>query len=409
MGDVYLAQDSKLDRRVALKILRENLSPENQVRQRLLREARAVAKLDHPNICAIYEISETAEYSFIVMQYIEGETLAEILAQKSLSIEKSIDLAIQIADALAEAHSRQIIHRDIKPSNIAVNDKGQVKVLDFGLAKFIETETTEEPAKKLSSSGAIMGTVPFMSPEQLCGKPLDARTDIFSFGAVFYEMLGGISPFQHDSNAEAISAILNDDPDWTIIPPQLRPILQKSLMKDKKERYQTAQDLAQDLRIVGTVSAQTDDFLSPNESAEQKTSTPLYYFWKSLDDDITPQTKPITNEQKTKFKKLNLNYFAIVFGSFVIFSIAAILIFGRFSTNTDSHLFDDLRPVQLVSWKTGASTIYSDYRASHDGRMIAYSTQDGENETVIVKQINGGADIPVIKNEWRNRRPDLVV
>ena len=248
MGDVYLAQDTKLDRRVALKILHENLSWESQAKARLLREARAVAKLDHPNICAIYEISESDDCSFIVMQFVEGETLADILVRNRLSAETSLDLAIQIANALEEAHAQNIIHRDIKPSNIVVNNKGQLKVLDFGLAKFIKADADGKTTKKLSSSGAIMGTVPYMSPEQLRGKTLDASTDIFSFGVLFYEILSGVSPFQHDNNAEAISAILNDEPDWTLIPPELQSIVQKSLMKDKTERYQTVRDLLFDLK-----------------------------------------------------------------------------------------------------------------------------------------------------------------
>jgi len=181
MGEVYLAADTKLNRKVALKVLHQNLSSDNQANRRLLREAQAAATLDHPHICAIYEISETGDGSFIVMQYVEGETLADILAERP-DIEKSLDLAIQISDALAEAHAHNIIHRDVKPANIIVNEKGQAKVLDFGLAKFVEAESNKETAQRLNSSGAVMGTVPYMSPEQLRGKRLDARTDIFSFG-----------------------------------------------------------------------------------------------------------------------------------------------------------------------------------------------------------------------------------
>ena len=201
MGEVYLARDKQLNRRVALKVLHQNLSADNQANRRLLREAQAAALFDHPNICAIYEISETDDCSFIVMQYVEGETLADILAKERLSVETSLDLAIQIVDALAEAHANHIIHRDIKPANIIVNKKGQAKVLDFGLAKFVEAETGEETVKSLNTSGAVMGTVPYMSPEQLRGHLLDARTDIFSFGAVFYEMVGGRQAFARDNNA----------------------------------------------------------------------------------------------------------------------------------------------------------------------------------------------------------------
>ena len=240
MGEVYLAWDTKLNRRVAIKILRENLLSDEQANRRLLREARAAALLEHPAICAIYEVSETADCSFIVMQFATGETLAEILKSKNLNIKNALDLAIQIAEALTEAHLRGIIHRDIKPANIIVNDKNQAKILDFGLAKFIEAETNTETTERLQSSGAVMGTVPFMSPEQLRGKRLDARTDIFSFGAVFYEMLTGRQVFGRENNAETISAILNDEPDFSVISQKLQTVLRKTLMKKKDLRYESA-------------------------------------------------------------------------------------------------------------------------------------------------------------------------
>lgn len=405
MGDVYLANDSKLDRQVALKILHENLSLENQAKQRLLREARAVAKLDHPNICAIYEISETANHSFIVMQYVSGETLAEILSQQTLNVEKSIDFALQIAAALEEAHSHRIIHRDIKPSNIAVNEKGQVKVLDFGLAKFIEDEET---AKKLSSSGAIMGTVPYMSPEQLRGKTLDASTDIFSFGVVFYEMLSGIAPFQYDSNAEAISAILNNEPDWTRIPPELKSIVQKCLTKDKTGRYQSAKYLVNDLRNVGAVSAKNDEMFSLNKSAKPKNRTPRYYFWKSSDNEEIPKTQKIRSRKNTQAEKIKLNYYAVFLFFAIIFllTVAGIWFVRQFSDTSDSHSFDNLRSIKLVDWKTGAGSPYSDFKLSHDGKMIAYSsTQEGENEGIYIKQTTEGEDFRVTKDNWSNQTP----
>jgi serine/threonine-protein kinase len=261
MGEVYLAQDGKLRRHVALKVLPKNLSFDNQANERLLREAQAAAMLDHPNICAIHEISEAEDFSFIVMQYVEGDTLSEKLEKERLSVETSLNSAIQIADALAEAHAHNVIHRDIKPANIIINKKGQAKVLDFGLAKFVKVESEEETVQMLSAAGAIMGTVPYMSPEQACGKQLDARSDIFSFGAMFYEMLCGRQPFARDNQAETISAILNDEPSFDEIPARLRPIVRKSLVKDKDERYQTAQVLTKDLREAqrgGAISHTTD-------------------------------------------------------------------------------------------------------------------------------------------------------
>ena len=232
-----------------------------------------------------------------------GETLAEILAGKSLSAEKSLDLAIQIAAALEEAHAHQIIHRDIKPSNIIVNKKGRLKVLDFGLAKFIEAETNGETSKRLSSSGAIMGTVPYMSPEQLRGATLDARTDIFSFGVLLYEMSSGISPFQHDSNAESISAILNDEPDLRLIPSELRSIIRKSLMKNKTARYQTAKDLLFDLKNLPLDSSE-DFFFESDAGRNANTVQELNFSTDNLltqitkDEEDAPQTIPQAKNQQ---------------------------------------------------------------------------------------------------------------
>ncbi len=417
MGNVYLAQDLELQRRVALKILRENLSWDEKAKQRLLREARAVAKLDHPNICAIYEISETEDYSFIVMQFVSGETLADILTKERLSAEKSRDFALQIAAALEEAHLQNIIHRDIKPANIIVNNKGQLKVLDFGLAKIIEVETDEKATNKLSSSGAIIGTVPYMSPEQLRGEKLDTGTDIFSFGVLLYEMLSGISPFQHDSNAETISAILNDEPDLNLIPFELKPIVQKCLMKNETARYQTAKDLTKDLCSVGEIFSTIAEITFPIEPTKQTTSKPRYYFWKSFERYISarePKTFTVTKAETNDNKHSIGKTFRFWMSAFTIFIALGIIyfIFGvkidflQFRKFDDSNPFDSLRPVRLVSWKTGANSFFSNYSSSHDGKMIAYSSvQDGKSESIYVKQTSGGEDIRVTKDEWNNQNP----
>jgi len=190
MGEVYLAQDTKLDRKVAIKFLPERLVADEQARKRLVREARAAAKLDHPNICSIYEVSEDDGRSFIVMQHVEGETLDVRMKRKPLDLSESLSLASQLADALAEAHTHGIIHRDIKPSNIIITPRGQAKVMDFGLAKSLSTtgaiDTEAATQSLLTTPGTVIGTVPYMSPEQVTGEQLDARTDIFSFGVLLY-------------------------------------------------------------------------------------------------------------------------------------------------------------------------------------------------------------------------------
>ena len=256
MGEVYLAEDTRLGRKVALKFLSSEFIGDNWAKRQLIKEAQAVAMLDHPNICAVHGFEEYDGYSFIVMQYIEGETLAALRGQRRLEPKQISDLALQIASALSEAHSHGIIHRDIKPQNIMVKADGSVKVLDFGLAKFVQKELgLLNPGLLPSHSsqmGFIPGTVAYMSPEQLRHERLDYRTDIFSFGAVLYEMIGGKNPFARDNNAEIISAILASQPlslrhYAPQTPRELDRIAQRCLEKERSNRYQSASELLVDL------------------------------------------------------------------------------------------------------------------------------------------------------------------
>lgn len=256
MGEVYLAEDTKLHRHVALKLLPPATISDQQANKRLLREARAAATLDHPNICTVYEVGDAVEHSFIAMQYVKGATLAEQIKKGALAWRDALDVAVQVADALAEAHAHNVIHRDVKPGNIMLTPRGQVKVLDFGLAKVVHTPqgvpSEAETEELLSRSGVIMGTVPYMSPEQLRGEAIDARTDIFSFGTVLYEMLTGRQPFFRKSGAEAVSALLTEEPTALSTsapetPEELQLIVHKCLEKDRERRYQTMRDVATDL------------------------------------------------------------------------------------------------------------------------------------------------------------------
>ncbi len=261
MGEVYLAEDTTLHRRVAIKFLPVDSADNEQARQRLLREAQAAAKLDHPNICSVNEIGEESGRSFIVMQYVEGETLDARLKRKPLDVSESLSIATHVADALAHAHAHGIIHRDIKPSNIMITARGQAKVMDFGLARFSEPhgiaggpsiDTEASTQALLTTPGTIIGTVPYMSPEQVHGQRVDARTDIFSFGVVLYEMLTGQQPFAAESGAATISAILTRDPSPLADfisngSEELQRIVRKSIEKNRERRYQTMRDVAIDL------------------------------------------------------------------------------------------------------------------------------------------------------------------
>src|SRR5882762_429110 len=257
MGEVYLALDTKLDRKVAIKVLQPESLAEENLKKRLIREAQAAAKLDHPNICHVYEVNEADSFTFIVMQYIEGETLGEKMLRQPLELSTALAMVEQAAEALAEAHAHGILHRDVKPQNIMITPRGQVKILDFGLAKQMSSSDSvdfEAPtATLLSTPGNIIGTMPYMSPEQLQGEPLDARSDIFSLGVTFYEMLAGKHPFQDKSAAVTLSRIILGDPIPTEqfhaqVSPELQAVLSKMLCKDKAARYQNAQDFLTDLR-----------------------------------------------------------------------------------------------------------------------------------------------------------------
>ena len=250
MGEVYLAEDTRLHRRVALKVLPPHATEDARARDRLLQEARAAAKLDHAHICTVFDVGDADGLTYIAMQYLEGETLDRRLQRGRLDLAAALKIASQVADALAEAHAHGLVHRDVKPQNVMLTRQQQARVLDFGLAKTTGPAVSqEETAPRLTATGAIAGTVPYMSPEQLRGETLDPRSDIFSFGTMLYEMVTGTHPFLQPTPAETSAAILGRDPVLRegAAPADVRHIVRKCLEKDRERRYQSTRDLVLDL------------------------------------------------------------------------------------------------------------------------------------------------------------------
>src|SRR5947207_1862041 len=296
MGEVFLAQDTKLERKVAIKMLPAKSIDDAQAKKRLFREARAAATLDHPNICSIYEVNEDGDCLFIVMQYVEGKTLATTLVESPLKPDEVIDVGIQVAEALSEAHARGVIHRDIKPQNVIITPRGQLKVLDFGLARVTQNEQNSEPEAKtvtqLTEEGYIVGTISYMSPEQLKGQAVDARSDLFSLGVMLYECAAGKPPFTGSSKIEISSKVLQVEPRKPSelnpgVPPGLEKIILKAMAKEVGDRYQTADEVLQDLKQSRTsLSGATELFPSatrhPSSSPGRAVQNALRLRWVQI-------------------------------------------------------------------------------------------------------------------------------
>src|SRR5438105_3651114 len=286
MGDVWRARDKRIGRDVAVKVLPDSYASGDDRVRRFEQEARAAGALNHPGLVTIFDVGTFEGSPYIVMEMLEGETLRDALGDVTptpLPMRRTIDYAIQITSALAVAHEKGIIHRDLKPENLFITTDGRVKILDFGLAKLAldanDADGRDRTGRHLTSTGMVVGTPGYMSPEQVGAKPLDYRTDIFSFGAVLYEMISGRRAFDRDSAVETMTSILHDEPPPLAtlvpnVPPMLDAMVRHCMEKNPRERFQSARDLAFDLRMLPEFQNSRTDTLQPISTAGVKTGLP---------------------------------------------------------------------------------------------------------------------------------------
>jgi eukaryotic-like serine/threonine-protein kinase len=402
MGEVYLAEDTRLNRKVALKILPEAVAEDRKRLSRFLQEARLAANLNHPNICIIYEVDDATETPFISMEYVEGETLAHKIQSKTLDLPEILEITTQIADALDEAHRQGIIHRDIKSANVIINRRGQAKVLDFGLAKTVIENVSDEAATQAKTeAGVLVGTVQYMSPEHALGKKLDGRTDLWSLGILLYEMTYGETPFKGETQVGIFDEILHKEPLKPSeingsVSPELEKIILKLLEKERDFRYQTASDLRADLRRLQRNSDEKINFENKEPRPSVETKIPPTVF-------VETDTGENTVQNTAAIAKVQSSGWRYVLTGLGVVGILGLIAYGMFLANgMFGQYLASFNPAKSNTFQFTESERLTnlgnvrDATVSSDGKYLVYVQDEGELQSLWLKNIPTGSAVEIV-------------